>query len=118
VAGTGETLVDAAPVEQVETGGGGDRLGRLGRDDAEFGLRPGQRDLDIEPSLPAVFDAVEGADAGIGYARGGRQFVAHSSLSSDAHWTSGWRRFSQGRKTRQPLHSSITLSAVGFERYS
>ena len=81
VAGAGKPLVDARAVEQVEPRRGGDRLGRLVRDDAELGLRLGQRDLDIEPGLPAVFDAVEGADAGIGHARGGRQFVAHSPVT-------------------------------------
>ena len=77
MAGAGEALVDAGAVEQVEAGGAGDRLGRLLGDDAELGLRPGQRDLDIEPGLPAVLLLVERADAGIGDARGGRQFVAH-----------------------------------------
>ena len=54
VAGAGEALVDARAVQQLEPRRGGDRLGRLVRDDAEFGLRAGQRDLDIEPGLPAV----------------------------------------------------------------
>ena len=81
VAGAGEALVDALAVEQVEPRRGGDRLGRLVRDDAELGLRLGQRGLDIEPGLPAVFHAVEGADAGIGHPRGGRQFVAHRAVS-------------------------------------
>src|SRR5207248_4920826 len=82
VAGAGETLVDTGAVEQVEPGGAHDRLGRFGRDDAELGLGAGQCRLDIEPGLPAVFQLVEGADAGVGDARGGRQFVAHNAFSS------------------------------------
>src|SRR5206468_4317540 len=69
-----------------------DRLGGLLRDDAELGLGMGQRDLDIEPGLPAVFLLVEGADAGIGNPRGGRQFVAHWVISLSAPARSSPRR--------------------------
>jgi len=82
VAGAREPLVDALAVEEVEAGGAGDSLGRFLRDDAELGLRAGQRDLDIEPGLPAVFLLVEGADAGVRNARGSRQFVAHGIILS------------------------------------
>ena len=41
----------------------------LFRNDAEIALRLRQRRLDIEPRLPAAFDLVELADAGIGQPR-------------------------------------------------
>ena len=50
---------------------GGDRLGRLGGNDAEFGLRAGQRGLDVQPGLPAIFQTIQRADAGVGDAGGG-----------------------------------------------
>jgi hypothetical protein len=78
MAGAGEALIDALAVEAVELGGAGDRLGGFLRDDLELGLGMGQRDLDIEPGLPAVLLAVEGADPGIGNPRCGRQFIAHA----------------------------------------
>ena len=82
MAGAGETLIDALAVEAAELCGAGDRLGGFLGDDAELGLGTGQRDLDIEPGLPAVLLLVEGADAGIGNPRGGRQFVAHAVVLS------------------------------------
>src|ERR1041384_1432541 len=66
VAGARKTLVDALAVEAVEARCQCDRVGGLLRDDFELGLGARQRDLDIEPGLPAVLLAVEGADAGIG----------------------------------------------------
>ena len=76
VAGAREALVDARAVHQLQPRLRGDRLGRFGRNDAEFGLRAGQRDLDVEPGLPAVLQPIERADAGVGDARGGREGVA------------------------------------------
>ena len=69
-------------VHQRELGLGGDRLGRRAGDDAELGLGARQRDLDVEPGLPAVLQAVERAQAGIGDARGGGQRIA----AWRAHW--------------------------------
>ena len=40
-------------------------------DDAEIGLGAGQRGLHVQPSLPAVLQAIQRADAGVGDARGG-----------------------------------------------
>ena len=60
--------------------GFGNRVGCLFRDDPEFGLRVGERGFDIEPGLPAILQPIEGADAGVGDARGGRQFIAHRFL--------------------------------------
>src|ERR1700719_2660094 len=80
VAGAGEPFVDAGPVEQVEMCGASDRLGCAAGDDGQFLLRLGERRFDIEPSLPAVFEAVEGADTGVGDARGSRQFITHGLL--------------------------------------
>src|SRR6266700_1490815 len=59
-------IAAAARLELLHPRRGGDRCDRLGRDDAELGLRPGQRHLDIEPGLPAVFQAIKGTDPGIG----------------------------------------------------
>ena len=85
VAGAGEAFVDARAVHQLEPRLGGDRLGRLGRDDAELGLGAGQRGLDIEPGLPAVLQAIEGADAGIGHAGRGREGVAGGGHAGRLH---------------------------------
>src|SRR5215471_19547144 len=82
VAGARQPLVDSRPVEQLQARRARDRLGRRLRDDAEFALRLGERGLDIEPSLPPVFPAVEGADARIRHARSGREFIAHDGSSA------------------------------------
>src|SRR6516225_1329719 len=37
--------------------------------------------LDVEPCLPSVFQLIERTNAGIGYARGSRQFIAHDGSS-------------------------------------
>src|SRR5262249_53284661 len=50
-------------------------------DDAEFGLRLGESDLDIEPGLPAVFQAEEGADPRVRDPCGGRERIAHAVTS-------------------------------------
>ncbi len=71
VAGAGEAFVDAGAVHVVQARGTGDGFGGSGWDDAELGLGAGQRDLHVEPGLPAVFQAIEGADAGVGDAGGG-----------------------------------------------
>ena len=76
VAGAGEAFVDARPVHQLELRLGRDRLGRVGRDDAQFCLGAGQRGLDVEPRLPAVLQAIESTDAGIRYAGRCREGVA------------------------------------------
>ena len=99
VAGAGEALVDAGAVEEFEMRRPRDRLGRRLRDDAELGLRLGQCRLDIEPGLPAVFLAIERADAGSDDARGGRQFIAHqgSSLSASSRQLALGRAGAEGR---------------------
>ena len=76
VAGPGESFVEAPPVHQLEPRLRGDRLGRFGRNDTQFGLRASQGGLDIEPRLPAVFQSIQGANAGVGNAGRGRQGVA------------------------------------------
>ena len=81
VAGAGEALVDARAIQQFQPRRARDRLGGIGGDDAEFGLRAGQRDLDVQPGLPAVLQPVQRADAGIGDARGSRE-IAHRRSSS------------------------------------
>ena len=81
MAGAGETLVDAGAVHVFQPGRPGDGLGRVSRDDAEFGLRLSQSDLDIQPGLPAVFQAIKRADAGIRHPRGGGQCVAHGVMA-------------------------------------
>jgi hypothetical protein len=81
VAGTREPLVDARPVEQIEMSRMRDCIGRALRNYAELLLRLGESRLDIEPSLPAVFQAIQRADARIGYAGGGREFVTHGCSS-------------------------------------
>ena len=82
VAGAGEALVDARAVHQVELRRRGDRLGRLGGNDAELGLRVGQRRLDIEPGLPAVLHAIEGPRMPGSETRGrGRQRVASGVIA-------------------------------------
>ena len=80
VPGAGETLVEPGAVQQLVMRRLGDGLGRLLGDDAELGLRLGQRRLDIEPGLPAVLQPIQRADAGVGNPGGGRQFVAHLNL--------------------------------------
>jgi hypothetical protein len=81
VPGALEALVDPGAVEPLEPGGGADRRGRRRRHDAELGLGLGQRRLDLEPGLPAVFLGIEGADAGVLDPRRGRQLVAHRCSS-------------------------------------
>jgi hypothetical protein len=63
--GACEPLVDPRAVEQFEAGGPRDRLRGARGDDAQLLLRLGERRLDIEPSLPAVLQLIEGADTGI-----------------------------------------------------
>src|SRR5271167_2864682 len=77
MAGAGEPLVDARTIEQFEPCGSRDRRGRALGDDPQLLLRLGERRLDIEPSLPAVLQPIERADAGIRYAGGGWEFVTH-----------------------------------------
>jgi hypothetical protein len=69
VPGAREAFHDAPAVEEFEARGFFDLGCRLLRDDAQFGLRLGERRLDIEPGLPAVLLPVQRADAGIGDAR-------------------------------------------------
>ena len=69
VAGAREAFVDARAIEQLQSGSPRDRLGRIVRNDAQLRLRPGERDLDVEPGLPAVLQAIQCADAGIRHAR-------------------------------------------------
>ena len=89
VAGAGEALVDARAIEQLQPRGARDRLGGIGGDDAEFGLRAGQRDLDVQPGLPAVLQPVQRADAGIGNARGSREIAHGVSLLGCGHSSGG-----------------------------
>jgi hypothetical protein len=51
----------------------------------------GQRDLDVEPCLPAVLQPVERADAGVLYAAGGRAFVAHATFPFERNAAAGGR---------------------------
>ena len=85
VAGAREAFVDARPVHQLQPRLRGDRLGRVGRNDAELGLRAGQRGLDVEPRLPAIFQPIEGADAGIRNAGRGRESVAGGGHAEQLH---------------------------------
>jgi hypothetical protein len=80
VAGAGESLVDPGTVHEVQPGFRGDHLGRRGGNDPQVRLRPGQRDLDVEPGLPAVLQSIERADARIRDSGGGRECVAHERL--------------------------------------
>jgi hypothetical protein len=79
VAGAREPLVDPRAVEQFQMGGARDRRGRALRDDPQLLLRLGERRLDIEPGLPAVFQAIERANAGVGHTGGSWEFVTHGS---------------------------------------
>ena len=80
VAGAGEPLVDAGAVHQRKMRLLRNRRRRCRRDDAELSLGLGQRGLDVEPCLPAVFQLIESADAGVSDAGGGREGVAHERL--------------------------------------
>ena len=55
-------------------------VGGLGRDHADLGLRVGERDLDVEPGLPAGLALEERADAGVADAQVGGLFQAHHGL--------------------------------------
>ena len=77
VAGAGQALVDARAIQEFQPRGAGDCFGGVRRDDADFGLRAGQRDLHIEPGLPAVLQPIQRADARIRDACGRRQLIAH-----------------------------------------
>jgi len=80
VPGARKTLVEASAVKKLVMRGFGNRVGCLLGDDPEFGLRVGERGFDVEPGLPAVLQPIEGADARVGDARGGGQFVAHDAF--------------------------------------
>ena len=71
VAGARETFVEPGAVHQVVMRRLYDGRGGFVGDDAEFGLRLGQRRLDIEPGLPAVLQPIKRANAGVGDAGGG-----------------------------------------------
>src|SRR6516165_2306774 len=81
VAGAREPLVDSLSTEQFQPGRTHDRVRCRLRDDAEFGLRLGECRLDVEPRLPSVFQAIEGSNAGVRYASGSREFIAHDGSS-------------------------------------
>ena len=77
VAGAGEAFIDAGAIQQFQASGVGDRLGSLVRNDAKTRLGARQSDLDVEPRLPAILQAIQCSDAGIGNTGGGRQNVTH-----------------------------------------
>ena len=49
-------------VEALDTGGGGDLGGRLGRNDRQFGLGLGQGGEDVEPALEPTLVGEDGAE--------------------------------------------------------
>jgi len=69
MASTREPLVDPRAVEEFEMRGPPDRRRRALGDDPQLLLCLGECRLDIEPSLPAVFEAVERADTGVRFSR-------------------------------------------------
>ena len=71
VAGAGETLVDAGAVHLVQPGSRDDGGRCFLGDNAKIGLGAGERGLHVQPGLPAVFQAIQRADAGVGDARSG-----------------------------------------------
>src|SRR6516164_6338087 len=81
VAGARETFVDSCSVEQFQACGTRDCIRSRLRNDAEFRLRLGKCRLDAEPSLPAVFLAIERTNPRVRYPRGGREFIAHDGSS-------------------------------------
>ncbi len=70
--GAGKAFIDAGTIHLWKLRSGGDRLGCINRNDPKSGLCPSERDLYVQPGLPAVFQAIQRADAGILHARGGR----------------------------------------------
>ena len=72
-----QALGHAVEVEQLEPRPALDlRRGRLGNH-ADLGLGPGERDLDVEPRLPARLAREEIADAGVADTQRGRSVFGH-----------------------------------------
>jgi hypothetical protein len=81
VASSRNPFADPSPIEQGKPGCPPDRVGCRLRDDTEFGLRLGKGSFDVEPCLPSVFETIECANARVGYASGGWEFIAHDASS-------------------------------------
>ena len=79
MARAGEALVDARAIHQLQPGLHRNRVGRLAGNDAEFRLGDRQGRLDIQPSLPAVFQTIQRPDTRIGHSSGRRQRIAHGA---------------------------------------
>ncbi len=79
VPGASEPLVDPRAVQQFHPRPARNRLGGIARNDAQLGLRPGQRDLHVQPGLPAILQAIQRPDAGIRYACRSWKLIAHGA---------------------------------------
>ncbi len=73
-------FVDAGAIHQAQLRAGSDPLGAILRHDAEIGLRPRQRRLDVEPCLPAVLEGVECANSGIRQPCAFWRFLVHPGV--------------------------------------
>ena len=99
VPGAGKPLVDPRPIQQFQPRRPGDRLRGVGWNNAQLRLRPCQRDLDVEPRLPAVLQPVQGPDAGIRNAGRGWQLIAHGRSLPVTGWIAAYpwaRQFPSG----------------------
>ena len=78
--GTAKTFVDARAIHEIQFRRLRYGFRRGGRDDAEFSLCARQRRFHIQPRLPAIFEFVERAYAGVLNAAGGGTFVGHGVI--------------------------------------